>query len=151
MVMPHRRIVIIIPKARAGLPKSKGERPILRMAISSESRVSLLYTNKVAVIREMGRMTSKNRGRARQVKTQKVLPEEPAFITISRKRKDCVKKIIKVSTTAINTVARARVLNKYTSNVLINSFCLTLAILFRKTILLKSLGQRNYYPFKNII
>lgn len=75
-----------------------------RMAINSESRVSLLYRNSVAAMRDIGNMTSKKRGRARHVRIQNVPPEDPAFITISKKRRDCVRKIIKVRTTAMKAV-----------------------------------------------
>ena len=66
----------------------------------------------MAESRASGKITSKNLGSARLVKIQKALPDDPALMTISRNLRDCVRKIIRVSTTAINTVAIAKFLRR---------------------------------------
>ncbi len=68
---------------------------------------------------EIGKMTSKKRGRARLVKIQNALPDDPALITISKNLSDCVKKIISVKTQAMKSVATNRFLKRYMSKIFI--------------------------------
>ncbi len=57
---------------------------------------------------DKGRITSKNRGRARLVRTRKALPAAPALMTISRNLSDCVRKITNTSVIAMKIVAMDR-------------------------------------------
>ncbi len=99
------------PSVIAGFARENEECPVARIAMSSESVVILLYKNKVPDIIAIGKMTSKKRGRASPVRIQKLLLDEPAFITISKNFRDCVRKIIKVRTKVMNTVAKVRFFN----------------------------------------
>ena len=70
-----------------------------------------LYKNNVAAIRASGRIISKKRGSANNVKTQKELLVAPDSMTNSKNRNDWVKNTTTASVIAIKIVAIVKFLN----------------------------------------
>ena len=73
--------------------------------------VNLLYKNPVAAIRAIGKIISKKRGNASNVKIQNAELDAPDSITSSKKRSDCVNKITAASVNAMKIVAIERLFN----------------------------------------